>query len=171
MGIPTAAVVNFDILRNEDLIGLLERALVPKAIIEHVRTLALPIVEAFVRNGAAVKEHGIGALEGTEAEAAWELVGVLGGHGIFVVPWGEVESWLSGLGVGAQKGRWLESIFERMKTDPAEPGFTQPAANDVWRFVRDISKWLAGRRSREVRAVSTTLRQPDAAFRVATARG
>ena len=62
MGIPTAAVVNFDILRNEDLIGLLEQALVPKAIIEHVRTLALPIVEAFVRNGAAVKEHGIGAL-------------------------------------------------------------------------------------------------------------
>jgi predicted ATPase len=75
-------------------------------------------------------------------EAAENLFSDLSKYGVFVVPRGEVEAWLSSLDVSRNKGTWLRTIFEKMGNDPTAKEYVTPANGDVWDFLGLLQKWF-----------------------------
>lgn len=88
------------------------------------------------------RDGGVTALEKDARESCESLFEQLAGYGIFVVPIGEVESWLAELEVDGHGPEWLVEIFEKMGADPANPEYLKPNAEGVWAFVENIGKWL-----------------------------
>jgi hypothetical protein len=88
------------------------------------------------------REGGIAILDGANKEAANGLLAQLKEYGIFVVPGGELESWLKALGVTGKGPQWLIKIFESMGDDPDAGNYVRPAESDVWQFVASIRSWL-----------------------------
>lgn len=60
--------------------------------------------------------------------------------GVFVVPVGELESWLPQLGVKNKK-TWLSEILERMGSR-SQPIYVRPTVGDVWDFVESLADWI-----------------------------
>jgi hypothetical protein len=89
------------------------------------------------------REGGIELLTAQDREAAVNLFERLAEYGLFVVPRGEIESWLSGLGATGHGPSWLIDIFEKMGEDPASPRYLKPATGDVWEFMACLKRWLS----------------------------
>lgn len=62
-------------------------------------------------------------------------------YGLFAVPVGELESWLPELGRGVNKQDWVPEIFKKMGASGAED-YLAPGDDDVWEFIERITKWL-----------------------------
>ncbi len=88
------------------------------------------------------RDGGLAILTGPDRQAAEDLLNQLGQYGIFVIPGGELESWMKALGASGHGPAWLIDVFERMGEDPSNPAYIRPSAGDVWEFVRDIISWL-----------------------------
>ena len=88
------------------------------------------------------REGGVGILPQAEREAALNLLKQLGEYGICVVPGGELESWLPGLGATGHGPSWLISVFEKMGEDTEADNYLRPSANDVWGFIYGVKAWL-----------------------------
>ena len=90
------------------------------------------------------KEGGVSLLKGQENKNAMYLINAHSHEGWFVIPNGELESWLTYLKVGARKDRWLSVMFEKMQSDPKHPDYVEPPEelNDVWIFMNNIENWF-----------------------------
>jgi hypothetical protein len=141
MGIPAAAVVDLDIFKGkEDFRDLLRSAFVPEVFEEHwERTRAL--LQQKLR-GDDYKAGGILNLPRELRAAADLLLDGLAGFGVFVVPTGELECWLTHLEANGHGPEWLTQVFERMGTDSSHPGYLHPGDGDVWRFMRRVAAWI-----------------------------
>ena len=64
---------------------------------------------------------------------------------MFVVPRGEVESWLPELGVTGRGPQWLIEMFRRMGSDQTDANYVRPNDTDVWAFMRGVGRWLQDR--------------------------
>jgi ABC-type cobalamin/Fe3+-siderophores transport system ATPase subunit len=143
MGIAAATIVDFDILKHSDLKQLLDACGVPPAV-SHGLTVTRGDLEAyFRRSGLEMKQGGVSLLSGQEAAACRDLLERLAMYGIFVVPNGEIESWLGKLSVTGPKNEWLSRIFDRMGSDPVAPSYVRPERDDVWAFIRMVGMWIA----------------------------
>jgi hypothetical protein len=142
MGIAAAAVVDFDIFRKTDLRDLLIECGVPEPL-RHSLTVLRGDVEAhFEMIGQKMKSGGMKLLSGGEAASCRSLIDQLAVYGIFVVPDGEIESWLTAFGITAKKNEWLAEVFEKLGSDPASGSYVVPGIGDVWEFVRGIGAWV-----------------------------
>lgn len=81
---------------------------------------------------------------GKDQAAANELFDPLWQYGIFGVRNGEVESWLSDLGIRSKKAGWAVQMLERLGSYPNHAEYVKPTAADVWDFMRDVVKWIKG---------------------------
>jgi energy-coupling factor transporter ATP-binding protein EcfA2 len=142
MGIPAAAIVDIDIIKNSALRDLLNTCYVPPTLVQSITTLRGKLEQSFNLSGRNMKEGGITLLSRDDQQACRWFFAQLRDYGVFVVPNGEVESWLSGLGVQVNKQDWLPAIFERMGADPADPAYIKPGQDDVWEFMRSVAKWV-----------------------------
>jgi hypothetical protein len=145
LGIPAAGVVDVDVLKDggSNWTNLLASANVPSIAHQSLATLRHDLKQAMDRTGKNMKrEGGIAILQQAEQEAASILFSQLGEYGIFVVPGGELESWLKGLHVSGHGPSWLVSVFERMGADPDQTDYLKPAEDDVWRFLSTVKSWL-----------------------------
>jgi len=61
--------------------------------------------------------------------------------GLFVVPKGELESWLEVLGVTGHGPDWLNYMFQRLGAVDSDPTYVRPGRGDVWRFLDRVAKW------------------------------
>ncbi|MBI3453018.1 MAG: hypothetical protein HY057_09400 [Rhodospirillales bacterium] len=103
------------------------------------------IKEVFDSRALEMKQGGISLLDSKDAEAAGaarDLLRTLASYGIFVVPNGELESWLKHLGADGKSDTWLDRILEKMGSDPSSPDYVKPAQGDVWEFIRGIVAWI-----------------------------
>ncbi|HEX2189513.1 MAG TPA: AAA family ATPase, partial [Longimicrobiaceae bacterium] len=141
MGIPAAAVVDLDILKGkDDFRDLLRSAFVPDLFVEHwERTRAL--LQQRLR-GEDYKARGIYNLPREHRAAAEMLLDGLAAFGVFVVPTGELECWLTHLEVGGHGPEWLTQVFERMGTDSSRESYLRPGDGDVWRFMERLAAWV-----------------------------
>ena len=143
MGISAAALVDFDIIKGTDLRDLLNACGVPDEL-QHALTVLRGDLEAhFQQAGLDMKAGGLGLLSGQHAESCRALLTQLATYGIFLVPNGEMESWLAHFGLNTKKNQWLAEVFDRMGSGPASPQYLQPAADDVWSFVRQVAAWVS----------------------------
>lgn len=147
MGIPAAAIVDIDIIKDggNEFTKLLNSIFVPESLHQSFNTLRINILKLLKDTGKNMKtEGGIQLLEGNDRESAQKLFQDLAEYGVFVVPGGELESWLKDLGqVGGHASSWLIPIFEKMGSDPSHVNYLKPTQGDVWDFINKISKWIS----------------------------
>lgn len=145
IGIPTAMLVDIDVLKDggRDWSRLLDAANVPvtsRTALGHHRTA---VKKAFEDSGKDMKrDGGVFALDKDARDSCNDLLDQLAEHGVFVVPSGEIESWMPELNVSGHGPGWLVRMFEKMGTNPADTGYVRPDSNGVWQFVERVGRWL-----------------------------
>jgi ABC-type polar amino acid transport system ATPase subunit len=142
MGIPAAAIVDFDIVKGNDLKDLLNDCFVPPDLVQSLGQLRGNVEAHFRDKIQDMKSGGISLLVGGQKESCQSLLDQLSSYGIFIVPNGEVESWLRYLGINASKIQWLPEVFARMGSNPERSDYVTPIAGDVWAFLENASKWI-----------------------------
>jgi hypothetical protein len=145
LGIPAAAVVDVDVLKEggEVWTRLLGSAFIPTIAHQSIATMRAAVKQAMDATGLNMKrDGGVAILQQYDREAAENLLRQLAEYGVFVVPVGELESWLKTLGASGHGPNWLIEVFERMGEDPEAPGYVKPGQGDVWEFMRGLKGWL-----------------------------
>jgi ABC-type cobalamin/Fe3+-siderophores transport system ATPase subunit len=145
LGIPAAGIVDVDVLKEggANWTNLLTSADVPQLLHGSFATMRSAVKAAMDATGKDMKrDGGVVILEASEKQAAEDLLDQLRQYGIFVVPGGELETWLKTLGATGHGPAWLIDIFERMGEDPGNASFVRPSTDDVWAFLRDVRNWL-----------------------------
>jgi predicted ATPase len=146
LGIPAAGVVDVDALKEGGTVwsNILAAANIPELSRGSLANWRSALKAALEASGLNMKrDGGIGVLDSPNKEAAENLFGLLADYGIFIVPGGELESWLKTVYTGGHGPSWLVSMFQHMGSDPSELAYVRPSENDVWRFVGLIKHWLA----------------------------
>lgn len=145
LGIPAAGIYDVDVLKEGGCVwtNVLDAAAIPNIQQQGLASVRGQLNAALERSGKNMKrDGGIYVLEGSDLEAARNLLRQLAEYGVFVVPCGELESWLKGLGVTGHAPSWLVQIFERMREDTMDPDYVHPTTGDVWEFLGMVSAWL-----------------------------
>ena len=89
-----------------------------------------------------LKAQGINALAGADLLRAQSFLGELARFGIFLVPGGQLESWLSHLGIAGHGPSWLIKVFGAIGSTEDEPNFVGPGSGDVWAFLDSVAAWV-----------------------------
>lgn len=145
LGIPAAGVVDIDVIKDGGRVWRkpLEGAFVPDISHASLQTERQSILRAFTETGKDMKrDGGISLLSDSDREACLNLLDGLNEYGIFVVPNGELESWLASFSVCSNKSTWLFEIFEKMGDDPEDRNYLMPSEGDVWEFIGSVGAWL-----------------------------
>jgi len=145
LGIPSVGIVDVDILKEggTNWTNLLSSADVPALSHSSLATMRAAIKAAMDATGKNMKrDGGLQILQAQDRQSGEDLFSQLSEYGIFVVPGGELESWMKELGVEGHGPTWLINIFERMGEDPANPAYIRPGVDNVWNFLGQLRGWL-----------------------------
>ena len=145
LGIPVAGIVDVDILKDGGATwsSFLQSGFIPELEAKSLAQLRRDLKNKIDQSGKNVKrDWGISILPPGDKEAATNLFERLAEYGLFVVPGGELESWLPDLNCAGHGPSWLIEVFEKMGDDPVQQGYVHPADNDVWVFVDAVSSWF-----------------------------
>jgi len=143
-GVPAAAIVDIDLLKEggTNLVRWLRSARIPTASHVALGQQRASLYQLFSNSLRDMENGGIAVLEANDRAAANDFFDQLQQYGIFVVRNGELESWLSDLGVTSKKAAWTVEMLERLGSDPRDTAYVQPAIGDVWDFMRSIVAWI-----------------------------
>jgi predicted ATPase len=153
MGIPAVGIYDIDILKNDgsNWTNALKASFVPDISHQPLGQTRSLIKNMFGTLGKDMKKDGgLDALPDSEKEAANNLFNQLEEYGMFTVRTGEVEHWLSNLGVKAHKSVWLSEIFLKMGADPTDSNYLKPSNDDVWDFMNKISQWMSNEKRKGI---------------------
>jgi len=145
LGIPAAGIVDIDILKEGGTVwtSYLESGFVPEIDRTSLSSVRSAVKQRLDQTGRNMKrDGGLQLLTEGDREAATNLLERLREYGLFVVPHGELESWLTHLGATGHSPAWLISIFEKMGEDPATHSYVKPTDDDVWAFLGQVKRWL-----------------------------
>lgn len=145
LGIPVAGIVDIDIIKEGGSVwsDFLESASLPELERNPLAQIRQALKQKFIESGLDMKRNGgINILEGQDQEALSNLFNKLAEYGLFVVPNGELESWLPNLEANSHGPNWLIQIFEKMGEDPHSREYIKPENNDVWLFIEKIGHWF-----------------------------
>jgi ABC-type cobalamin/Fe3+-siderophores transport system ATPase subunit len=121
LGIPTAGIVDVDVLKDigAQWSGFMDGANIPQTSRQALATWRTDVRKAIDATRLDMKrDGGIAILQDGPREAAESLITQMAEYGMFVVPGGELESWLKPLGATGHGPGWLIDIFTRMGEDP-----------------------------------------------------
>lgn len=145
LGIPAAAIMDIDVLREngKPWIDALNAVCVPTSLHRSIGEARAAISKAEKIKAVDIKKNGgIELLDKDDQISARILTKNLAEFGLFIVPTGEVESWLQNLDANGHGPTWLIEIFEKMGEDPASQSYLKPQNDDVWRFISEIKAWI-----------------------------
>lgn len=145
LGIPAIGIVDIDVLKDGGATwtNMLDSVHVPSISHPSLATQRAAVKHAMDATGRDMKrDGGVSILQKQDQEGARNLLGLLREYGIFVVPEGELESWLKGCGASGHSPAWLIEVFERMGEDPDAKDYLRPGEGDVWQFVSQVKAWL-----------------------------
>ncbi len=145
LGIPAAAVVDIDILKDggANWSNFLASGFVPQISHQPLGSQRVAIKDKLESTGKDMKrDGGVRLLDSSNREAANNLLDQMAEYGLLVVRDGELECWLKHLGATGHGPNWLVEVFEKMGEDPECTSYLRPATGDVWAFVHSIRRWL-----------------------------
>lgn len=151
MGVPAAGIVDLDVVADggQNWANQVDALGVPAAMRRGLESSRVSTFDSLKEasgdcyNKLYKRDRGIELLSGGNRESAEAFIDNMAQYGLFVVPIGEVEGWLSQLNISRKKHAWLRQIFEKMGTDPKNADYVQPAQDDVWDFIGRCNSWLA----------------------------
>ncbi len=151
LGIPTAAVLDLDAMTKDDVwadyisFAALEPA--ERAELHKLRKDAAQMLLGMGYLGTGsnrilrCKVEGVEGISDSSSQARLrEAIGRFAEYGIFIVPVGELERWLSSLEI-TNKKTWVTDILRRLGTR-GDAVYVEPGPGDVWQFVESIAHWL-----------------------------
>lgn len=153
LGIPVAGIVDIDILKEGGTVwtSFLDSGSIPEIERPALATIRQALKEKFDISGKNMKrDGGIEILNETDQEALSNLFDKLAEYGLYIVPNGELESWLKSLGASGHGPYWLVEIFEKMGEDPSSASYLKPSEEDVWLFIEKISVWFLNTRKKGI---------------------
>ncbi len=145
LGIPAAAIYDLDVLNvgGKEYRRIMEAGGLPSIEQDNLCNQRSVFEKALRSIDLNYKRKGGKTLlSKTDREALEAYLERLEHNGIFVVSNGELESWLSYLGITGEKEQWLPKIFDRIGEDPKETAYLKPGAGDVWDFLNRIRAWM-----------------------------
>jgi hypothetical protein len=145
MGIPAVGIVDIDILKEGGKVwaSMCSSLHIPELVQQSLSTWRAAVKAAMDGTGRNMKrDGGLAILDGENQEAARALLIQLSEYGQFVVPGGELESWLCHLGATGHGPSWLIDVFEKMGEDSDKSTYVRPSEGDVWEFVSSVRSWL-----------------------------
>lgn len=146
MGIPAAVILDFDVFKNnDDFKNILSDLNIPSPIATGWCQQKALISQHCVEKGIDWKRRGVLDIEVQQFKTSiLNLLKALADFGIFVVPNGELESWLGNIGVEQTNNKkyWLLNIFEALGGDPDSDQYIKPSSDDIWDFIRMVAKWI-----------------------------
>ena len=150
IGIPAVAIVDLDLVVADVTFGnTLDACQVPVS--EHPRLEAdrnwlagrFDALPTLPDGAKQIKRKGLNALAVADRPRAEAFLMELQRYGLFLLPGGEVESWLRSLGVDGHGPKWLVSIFKRIGRSESESYYLRPGSDDVWEFLDSAAAWVA----------------------------
>jgi ABC-type phosphate/phosphonate transport system ATPase subunit len=144
-GVPAAGIPDIDILKDggSTWTDWLSTAGLPQALHLGYGQQREAIKGCFSKIDKDMKaEGGIAVLPASDQNAANELFDRLNEYGIFPVRGGEMESWLTHLGIRGKKTDWTVAMLERLGSDPASANYVHPSDDDVWAFMAEVIQWI-----------------------------
>jgi hypothetical protein len=92
--------------------------------------------------GVDMKRQGMELLKNQDRISCRDLFRQLAAYGLFVVPCGELESWLPHLQVAGKAPEWLINVFDKLGSEPSSETYVWPSGEDVWAFVASVAAWI-----------------------------
>jgi ABC-type polar amino acid transport system ATPase subunit len=150
LGIPAAAIMDIDVIADpKGWIQIYEMLNIEKLTQEGIERLRLKCEKTLLDipetsdGKKRYKIHGVDCINGREYQEICHLIMILEEYGLFIVDVGELECWLSSLGIPiGPKKTWLTRIFTVMGSDPASSNYVLPTDKDVWKFIMKIKIWM-----------------------------
>lgn len=145
LGIPAAAVFDFDVLMSNEFAPVWELVKMEQAELEKLQ-LERASIKALMETAGRkeCKAKGVEALLAKDRARVTAFIARMRSVGIFFVPKGELESWLQALGVSrSDKSKWITKIFEQLGASPDNATYVRPGTDDVWAFIDAIESWIA----------------------------
>lgn len=145
LGIPAAGILDIDVIKEGGGVWsrLLTAAGLPASEIPSLSNDRALLLQAFVDSGGDMKKDGgIRLLTGEHLAIAHRILYQLADHGLFVVPVGELESWLKGLSISGHGPSWLIAMFDALGNNPDEVSYVKPEEADVWAFLTSVRSWI-----------------------------
>lgn len=142
--VPPAAIVDIDVLKEGGTVwaNFLKGAFIPEITRKSLEIARSHLIGRFKTVGKDMKKDGIAALGDPDKKSCVDLFKQLAAYGLFVVDCGELERWLSHLGVTGKAPDWLIAMFDKLGSDPDDAAYVRPSTGDVWEFMRGIAAWL-----------------------------
>jgi len=153
LGIPVAGIVDIDVIKDGGTVwaGFLDSGSIPELERASLAVLRQALKKKFEDSGKNMKRNGgIQIFSGDDKEALQNFFDKLASYGLFVVPNGELESWLTELDASSHGPNWLVEVFEKMGEDPLSGNYLKPESNDVWEFMDSIALWFLNPRRKGI---------------------
>ncbi|MQA23643.1 AAA family ATPase [Rugamonas rivuli] len=145
LGIPVASIVDVDVLKDGGAVWttMSKAAHIPDLLQTNLGAMRAGVKRAMEATGRDMKrDGGVKILDKDDQESALSLLDQLATYGVFVIPNGELESWLQPLEAKGHGPVWLIDIFEKMGGNPGEQDYVKPENGDVWQFLAKVKAWL-----------------------------
>lgn len=144
-GIPVAGIYDLDFIKEggAQSSSRLKAAGIPEGTRTGLNPTRVSIDTSLRQKNANYKRNGgLKLIDGAERETANLYSRTLAEYGVFLVPNGEVESWLSDLGMTGKSSAWLIPMFDRLGSDDTAVDYVRPSSGDIWEFLGSIRAWL-----------------------------
>lgn len=146
MGIAVTGVYDIDVIKNggNEWTKILTTANIPEAMHKALHESRRSMKEIFdnLPAGKDMKKGGVTLLDDADAEAFQNFINQLADYGIFILPFGELESWLRHLEVDGHGPPWLVSMFGKFGSNRNDANYVRPSDGDVWEFIERMKNWL-----------------------------
>lgn len=139
LGIPTSAIVDLDVAGQPEFSALMDAAGVTRAEADGIRAILTAHLPTLRATGVSLK-RGLHAVPGDAREQLKQVLDQLALHGLFLVPVGELEGWLPGVG-SQSKSEWTDRAISKLAGEPT--GAMSTAVRD---FVVRMAGWLEKQR-------------------------
>ncbi len=144
-GVPAVGIVDFDFLQDKSWKKGLASMSVPESMRGSLNGWHTSIFSEIKKQdpewcekNAKWKKEGIRALSSEYVTSFENLSGVLARFGLFIVPNGALESWLSSPEIDPKKESWFGEILEKIGSETEGQNYEE----DVWKFIQDCVGWL-----------------------------
>ena len=144
MGIPAAAIFDFDVLMDEDFKRLWPLLNESQGVVQTLQQHRDDVKKLMKGAGRhECKAYGVGAFKGNDKRLVKSFLVQMADYGMHFVPVGELECWLPNLAKKCNsKSLWLTQVFDALGADPDDDDYVKPGSNDVWTFIRQVAAWV-----------------------------